>query len=84
MSPLFRLFAGGLLALILAAAPAHAQRARGASGWGPGITGQVVFGVKESLIAQFDKHAAGKAPDGTQVDVPFYTCNYDFRLRPAV
>jgi len=43
-----RLFAGGLLALLLAAQPALAQRGRAASGWGPGITGEVVFAAKES------------------------------------
>jgi len=45
----FRLFAGGFLALLLAAQPALAQRGRAsAGGWGPTITGEVVFGTKES------------------------------------
>lgn len=47
------------------------------------LESDAVFGVKDSLVAQFDRHAPGKAPDGTIVDVPFYTVNYDFRLRPA-
>lgn len=47
MTALLRLLAGGCLALLLALQPAYAQRAR-ASGWGPGITGEVIFGAKES------------------------------------
>jgi hydroxyquinol 1,2-dioxygenase len=42
-----------------------------------------VFGMKESLVAQFDRHPPGTGPDGERVEVPFYTVNYDFRLRPA-
>src|SRR5688572_24068492 len=42
-----------------------------------------VFGMKESLVAKFHKHAPGKAPTGETVDTPFYTVEYDFRLRPA-
>jgi hydroxyquinol 1,2-dioxygenase len=42
-----------------------------------------VFGMKESLVAQFDRHPPGVGPDGERVDTPFYTVNYDFRLRPA-
>jgi hydroxyquinol 1,2-dioxygenase len=48
----------------------------------PYLDSDAVFGVKESLIAKFEKHPPGKAPDGTQMDQPFYTVNYDFRLRP--
>jgi len=47
------------------------------------IDSDAVFGVKESLVTAFAKHAAGKAPDGTTIDVPYYTVNYDFRLRKA-
>ncbi len=45
------------------------------------IDSDAVFGVKESLITPFAKHPAGTAPDGTKIDVPYYTVNYDFRLR---
>jgi hydroxyquinol 1,2-dioxygenase len=45
------------------------------------IESDAVFGVKESLITAFAKHPAGTAPDGTKIDVPYYTVNYDFRLR---
>jgi hydroxyquinol 1,2-dioxygenase len=47
------------------------------------LDSDAVFGVKESLVAQFDRHAPGVAPDGEHMDTPFYTVNYDFRLRPA-
>jgi hydroxyquinol 1,2-dioxygenase len=39
--------------------------------------------MKESLVAQFERHPPGVGPDGEPVDTPFYTVNYDFRLRPA-
>jgi hydroxyquinol 1,2-dioxygenase len=41
-----------------------------------------VFGMKESLVAQYDRHPPGVGPDGQPVDVPYYTVNYDFKLRP--
>jgi hydroxyquinol 1,2-dioxygenase len=47
------------------------------------IDSDAVFGVKESLVTPFAKHPAGAAPDGTRMDVPYYTVNYDFRLRRA-
>jgi hydroxyquinol 1,2-dioxygenase len=43
-----------------------------------------VFGVKGSLIADFVRHEPGTAPDGTEMDKPFYTLNYDFVLAPWV
>ena len=42
-----------------------------------------VFGMKESLVAQFDRHAPGVGPGGVRMEVPYYTVEYDFRLRPA-
>ena len=44
------------------------------------IDSDAVFGVKESLITAFAKHPAGTAPDGSKIEVPYYTVNYDFRL----
>jgi hydroxyquinol 1,2-dioxygenase len=42
-----------------------------------------VFGVKESLIADFERHEPGTAPDGTRMDEPFWTVAYDFVLAPS-
>jgi hydroxyquinol 1,2-dioxygenase len=47
------------------------------------LDSDAVFGMKESLVAQFERHPPGAGPNGERVDVPFYTVNYDFRLRPA-
>ncbi len=47
------------------------------------LDSDAVFGMKESLVAQFDRHPPGSGPDGERMDVPFYTVKYDFRLRPA-
>jgi hydroxyquinol 1,2-dioxygenase len=47
------------------------------------LDSDAVFGVKDSLITAFKRHDAGKAPDGTVRNGPYYTVNYDFRLRPA-
>jgi len=47
------------------------------------LDSDAVFGMKESLVAQFERHPPGTGPDGERVEVPFYTVNYDFRLRPA-
>jgi hydroxyquinol 1,2-dioxygenase len=47
------------------------------------LDSDAVFGMKESLVAKFNRHAPGRAPTGEQVDTPFYTVEYDFRLRPV-
>jgi hydroxyquinol 1,2-dioxygenase len=47
------------------------------------LDSDAVFGMKESLVAQFHKHPAGKAPTGESVGTPFYTVEYDFRLKRA-
>ena len=49
----------------------------------PYLDSDAVFGTKESLVAQFERHPPGVAPNGEPVDTPFYTVNYDFRLRRA-
>jgi hydroxyquinol 1,2-dioxygenase len=49
----------------------------------PYLDTDAVFGVKSSLITPFEQHAPGVAPDGKQLDMPFYTANYDFVLAPA-
>jgi hydroxyquinol 1,2-dioxygenase len=47
------------------------------------LDSDAVFGMKESLVAQFERHSPGVGPDGERMETPFYTVNYDFRLRPA-
>jgi hydroxyquinol 1,2-dioxygenase len=47
------------------------------------LDSDAVFGMKESLVTQFDKHPPGKAPTGEVMNEPFYTVQYDFRLRKA-
>lgn len=44
------------------------------------IDSDVVFGVKEKLIVEFEKHAAGKTPTGEISEKPFVVVNYDFVL----
>jgi hydroxyquinol 1,2-dioxygenase len=39
-----------------------------------------VFGVKDSLIAEFTEHPAGTAPDGRTLDRPYSTVQYDLVL----
>ena len=46
------------------------------------LDSDAVFGTKESLLAEFKRHPAGTGPYGEPVSTPFYTVNYDFRLRP--
>jgi hydroxyquinol 1,2-dioxygenase len=49
----------------------------------PYLDSDAVFGVRNSLIVDFPKHQPGKAPDGRNMDKPFYTAKYDFRLVPS-
>lgn len=48
----------------------------------PYIDSDVVFGVRNSLIVDFAKHAPGVAPDGRVMDKTYHTCHYDFKLVP--
>jgi hydroxyquinol 1,2-dioxygenase len=47
------------------------------------LDSDAVFGMKESLVAQFDRRPPGLGPGGELVDTAFYTVNYDFRLKAA-
>ena len=49
----------------------------------PYLDSDAVFGVRNSLIVDFEKHGPGTAPDGRQLEKPFYTARYDFRLVPS-
>jgi hydroxyquinol 1,2-dioxygenase len=47
------------------------------------LDSDAVFGVRSSLIADWVRHDAGVAPDGTQMDSAFYTLQFDFVLNPV-
>ncbi len=47
------------------------------------IDSDVVFGVKDKLIVEFEKHAPGKTPTGEISSQPFVVVNYDFVLSKA-
>ena len=42
----------------------------------------VVFGKRDSLVVDFDKHPPGKAVDGRELKVPYHSASFDFRLAP--
>jgi len=44
------------------------------------LDSDAVFGVKDSLIDDFPRHAPGTAPDGRVMETPYRTLNWDFRL----
>jgi hydroxyquinol 1,2-dioxygenase len=46
------------------------------------LDSDAVFGVRETLIAPFERHEPGIAPDGREIDVPFWTMTYDMVLAP--
>lgn len=73
--------------------PAHLHFWIQADGYEPLIThvfrngdryldSDAVFGVRSSLVVDWDRHEAGIAPDSTRMDVPFYTLDYRFVLNP--
>jgi len=45
------------------------------------LDSDAVFGVKDSLVAPFVRHPPGVAPDGSRLQEPFYTLEYDFGLK---
>jgi len=49
----------------------------------PYIDQDVVFGKRDSLVVEFDKHPPGKAVDGRDMKVPYHSASYDFRLAPV-
>jgi hydroxyquinol 1,2-dioxygenase len=49
----------------------------------PFLDSDAVFGVRDSLIVHYEKHAPGTAPDGRVMTQPFHSTSYDFRLAPA-
>jgi hydroxyquinol 1,2-dioxygenase len=49
----------------------------------PYLDSDAVFGVRNSLIVNFEPHPAGKAPDGRVMTQPYHVAHYDFRLVPS-
>lgn len=49
----------------------------------PYLDSDVVFGVRSSLIGNFVRHDAGRAPDGSAMATPFFALEQDFVLAPA-
>ena len=49
----------------------------------PHIDEDAVFGRRDSLVVDFDRHPPGKAPDGRQMKTPYHSASYDFRLAPT-
>jgi hydroxyquinol 1,2-dioxygenase len=47
------------------------------------IDSDAVFGVKPSLVIDFDEQPPGRAPDGTLLDRPFCDVSFDFVLSAA-
>lgn len=47
------------------------------------LDSDAVFGMKESLVAQFERHPPGFSPEGERMETAYYTVSYDFRLRRA-
>jgi hydroxyquinol 1,2-dioxygenase len=48
------------------------------------LDSDAVFGVRSSLITNFERHEPGVAPDGKKLDISFYTMHYDFLLPPIL
>ncbi len=49
----------------------------------PHLDSDAVFGVKSELIAPVVRHDPGRAPDGRERDVPFWSITYDLVLAGA-
>ena len=47
------------------------------------LDSDVVFGVKASLIRDFDRHVGGRAPDGEEMSGEWFSLVHDFRLAPG-
>ena len=49
-------------------------------GGSPYLDSDAVFGVRPSLIVDYQSHPAGTAPDGRAMDAPYSSAHYDFVL----
>ncbi len=50
----------------------------------PYLDSDAVFGVRNSLIVQFQAKPAGTAPDGTVMPEPYHVAHFDFSLVPTL
>ena len=48
----------------------------------PYLDSDAVFGVRPSLIVEYESHPAGQAPDGRVMDSTYWSAHYDFHLEP--
>jgi hydroxyquinol 1,2-dioxygenase len=68
---------------MMVSAPAHAPVTTHLFVAGsPYIESDAVFGVRPSLVVDFEQHPAGQAPDGTAQATTWWSAHYDFRLEP--
>ena len=74
--------------------PAHVHFLVNAPGYEPLIThvfmdgdkyldSDVVFGVKDELVAKIEKRADALMPDGKPAEVPWHLMTYEFRMKPG-
>ena len=49
----------------------------------PYINEDAVFGKRDSLVVDFDTHPPGKAVDGREMNKPYRSASFDFRLAPT-
>jgi hydroxyquinol 1,2-dioxygenase len=47
------------------------------------LDSDAVFGVRDSLIVEYERHEPGVAPDGRLLTQPYHTVRFDFRLAPS-
>ena len=46
------------------------------------LESDAVFGVRSTLVVDWNRHEPGIAPNGTTMTEPYYTVSYDFVLNP--
>ena len=74
--------------------PAHVHFLVNAPGYEPLIThvfiegdkyldSDVVFGVKDELVAKIEKRTDAAMPDGKPADTPWHLMTYEFRMKPG-
>jgi len=74
--------------------PAHVHFLAAAPGYEPLIThvfmegdkyldSDVVFGVKDELVAKIEKRTDPRMPDGKPADAPWHLMTYEFRMKPG-